>query len=134
MGMCIRGRKRKLPAIERAAKETANTQARQFPTRQTPMSIRERRRRRKTNTTPSTNSHSAIAGPAIHHKKRSPGEPSTAAGMDSLMSFAATQMAAGRPRAKIKNSVKSRNGKWLTVISTKADVVHGEKTAQETLC
>src|SRR5437588_13124474 len=68
----------------------------------------------------------------IHHKKRSPGEPWVAAGMDSLMSFAATQMAAGRPRPKITNSVQSRTGKCLGALSSKVvGLFMGERRPNE---
>jgi hypothetical protein len=59
----------------------------------------------------------------IHHKKRSPGEPWVAAGIETLMSLAATQMAAERPRPKITNSVQSRIGEWLTALTSKVGVL-----------
>jgi len=52
--------------------------------------------------------------------------------MDSLMSFAAAQMAAGRPRPKITNSVQSRTGKCLGALSSKVDgLFMGERRPNE---
>ena len=87
------------------------------------MSRSETRRWPITRTSPSTNSHSAIAGPVIHHKKRSPTEPWVAAGINSLMSLEHTQMTAGRPKPRIANSAHSKGAEWLPPCSSTTAVL-----------
>ena len=92
-------------------------QAGHVPERQTPMSLKEDPCVRNLNQTAITKTHSAIAPPRIHSKKRCAGEPSIAAGMADEMSLEMIQIAAGTPRPMINDSVQhlSRPGDPLLV-------------------
>ncbi len=117
IGICIRGRNRRLLPIERAANRSAMTQAGHVPKRQTPMSLKEDPRFRNANQTTTTKTHSATTPPRIQSKKRCSAEPCTAAGTDNEMSLEIIQMAAGTPRPTIKDSNQhtSRPGDALAV-------------------
>jgi len=104
IGICIRGRNRRLLPIERAANRSAMTQPGHLPKRQTPMPLNEDPRVRNTNQTATTKPHSTIAPPRIQRKKRCSAEPCAAAGIDNEMSLETIQIAAGIPRPKIKDS------------------------------
>jgi len=104
IGICIRGRNRRLLPIERAANRSAMTQPGHLPKRQTPMPLNEDPRVRSTNQTTATKPHSTIPPPRIQNKKRCSAEPCTAAEKDNEMSLETIQIAAGIPRPKIKDS------------------------------
>src|SRR6266404_6881548 len=104
IGICIRGRNRRLLPIEIAANRSAMTQAGHVPKRQTPMSLKDDPRVRNTNQTTTTKTHSTITPPRIQSKKRCSAEPCTAAGMDNEMSLEIIQIAAGTPRPTIQDS------------------------------
>ena len=93
------------------------TQAGHVPNRQTPMLLKEDPRNRNLNQTAITKTHSTIAPPKIHSKKRCAGEPCLAAGMDDEMSLEMIQVTVGTPRPMISDSVQhvSRPGDVLLV-------------------
>ncbi len=104
IGICIRGRNRRLLPIERAANRSAMTQPDHRPKRQTPMSPSEDPRVRNRNQTATTKAHSTIAPPRIQSKKRCSAEPCVAAGIENEISLEIIQIAAGVPRPRNKDS------------------------------
>jgi len=106
IGICIRGRNRRLLPIERAANRSAMTHPGHLPMRQTPMPLNEDPRVRNRNQTVTTKPHSTIAPPRIQSKKRCSAEPCTAAGIENEISLEIIQIAAGIPRPKIKDSTQ----------------------------
>src|SRR5260370_37050558 len=94
IGICIRGRNRRLLPMERAANTSAMTQAGHVPKRQTPMSLKEDPRVRNTNQTATTKTHPTFTPPRIQGKKRCSTEPSPAARMANTMRLELIQVAA----------------------------------------
>src|SRR2546426_2760540 len=104
MGMCIRGRNRRLLVMESAASASASSQPAHVPELQTPRSLKDKPRFRNVNQSATTNSHSASNPPLMFSKKRCSTEPCRAAGMKSVMSLEIAQITAGSPKPRIADS------------------------------
>src|SRR5258708_31023552 len=101
MGMCMRGRNRRLLPMDRAAIPNASTQASQVPERHTPSSLNEQPRFRNSSQSAPTNDHSWTKPAHAQSQNRSSAVPRSAAGMDDVISLETAQMTAGAPKARI---------------------------------